>query len=1102
MNTSPAVSLDKHAFYSHHAAIYGSRSWPEGTQLSLTAQLGGPDKNERGPLRTLGFASIHDADSAWALLQQPAADGHNTWMSVGGLNAEVATRGSGRGKKADVLGLPALVADLDWQSAGAVHAAGDQNPTATEVKHWVDSMPLKPTVAIHSGGGAHVWLRTNFLLDPANNAEHDDIMARWKAWWVTMAETTDRSIDKAVLADAARILRPAGTWNANQGKPVKITRANHVEYSLAELQAAFPPVLPAVSKRARPATRTLDAVGKQLLARKTGNTKLGDRFAWSVPAAAFAENVWGVRKASNSGLIFPREDGSFAPDANARVYPADESAEKITIFGQRVLDHFDIDEPHSYTSWDLLAILCFGRNYSAAAKILRETEVNGGWNDTIFDAAQRAQKSGARTANELSLTADVPPAVDVPRENIRSAIESGADLELELEGGLVVRLGRGSTHGLFIRMTNDVDGESRTYLKRITSWIAWKSSMTSHLSVGSNGEPYETTAASYSVQVLDAVGRSMTRDGFTAEDAHKPSAVLDRVDIGAILPDLQGRRAVEAMLRATGRHDGMALFQEFHRLGWMRDPDMERHVFLAPAGSVTAAGPTTEFTVGAPAGSQAGAGTNAAMAIGYPTIPQTDDGIQTAAKAIRAFYDVLPNRSEVVSAILGAVFASPLGLSRRCSVFITAGVGVGKTNVAACGQTFINGDSSAKSFTGGPIANDSVVAAGVKTDWARNTVSFWDDYAMGIDPKVNDRVNQITSDIIKLSYGQDGASGGTAAGGLRAARKADSIAIITGEAIPPGAGLVSRLVQIELEAGDVALSPMGASPYDRFMREFAEPARQLQGAYIQWLAAIVDQDGLAAFTRRNDEAKKLWGQNNSGRTSETVAVLGAGMTIFRQFAQARGFEGMLPTEDEVNAGLTRLIRGNEVAVAESNPAAVLIKSVRDAIASKGGYIDSSESAKLTNRARRRLGWVERPGYGENGERTTHFEPGLHRIGYLSEDRNLVVILNEALSTIARRSGLGGVPKGQLKLAAASLVLAGTDPGDRASRRHFPGRQRGWVVGADLLDLNNLDDEFVPDVETESATSDSRKSHPAVDSGGPAATNPQTDDATFENWDFG
>jgi hypothetical protein len=521
------------------------------------------------------------------------------------------------------------------------------------------------------------------------------------------------------------------------------------------------------------------------------------------------------------------------------------------------------------------------------------------------------------------------------------------------------------------------------------------------------------------------------------------------------------------MLRATGRHDGMTLLQEFHRLGWMRDADTGRHVFLAPAGSVTADGPTIDFVVGAPVGSQAGAGTTAAMAIGYPDIPQSDEGIRDAAKAIRAFYDVLPNRPDVVSAILGAIFASPLALSRRCTVFITAGVGVGKTNVAACGQAFVNGDTSAKTFTGGPIANDSVVAAGVKTDWARNTVSFWDDFAMGSDPKVNDRVNQITSEIIKLSYGQDGASGGTADGGLRASRKADSIAIITGEATPAGAGLTSRLVHIKLEAKDVALSPMGASPYDQFMREFAPSARQLHGAYIQWLASRVDQAGLVAFTRANDEAKRLWGKDGAGRTSETVAVLGVGMAMFREFAKARGFEDMLPTVDDVDGGLMSLIAGNEVAVADSNPAAVLISRVRDAIAAKAGYVDSRSPQKLSNRVRRRLGRVERAGYTAEGARTTNFEPGFLRVGYISVDRRHVVILNEALTKIAKSTGLGGVPQGQLKLAAAGLVVAGTEPGERPPRQLFPGRHRGWVVDANLLDLDSLDDEFIPTPDVKS-----------------------------------
>ena len=302
MNTAPNVTLDREAFFAHHAAIYGSRTWPEGTLLGLTTQRGGPDKNERGPLKTLGFVSIEDAKAAWAMLEPAAARGHNTWLSVGGLNSEVATRsGGGRGKKTDVVGLPVLVADLDWQSAGALHAAGDKNPTTNEVRAWVDSMPLTPTLAVYSGGGAHVWLRTSFLLDPLNNDEHADIVARWKAWWVNLAESSGRSIDKAVLADVARILRPAGTWNANQGKPVRITRVNDAEYSLAELQAAFP----ALALPAKHATRSTSAVRTPSSETSNDVTKIGDRFSWGITATEFAERIWGTRRDAGNGLIFP-----------------------------------------------------------------------------------------------------------------------------------------------------------------------------------------------------------------------------------------------------------------------------------------------------------------------------------------------------------------------------------------------------------------------------------------------------------------------------------------------------------------------------------------------------------------------------------------------------------------------------------------------------------------------------------------------------------------------------------------------------------------------------------------------------------------------------
>lgn len=1046
--------LNKDQWLAHHTAIYGRHLWPAQTLMAVMTRTSVNDAMFKA-----GVAQIADGEAVWRLIEDHAGRGRDTWISVAGLDPSVRD-GTSRGSKDKVVGLPGLVADIDF--ADAIHAVGDANPTRVEAKAWVDTFSdvIDPTVVNHSGGGAHIWVATAELLD-WRNVHHQELLHRWKEWWMQFAADSSRRIDAGPLNNPAGLLRPAGSYNAKQGKSVRTTREiGQRILSVEELLDILPPVAPRTTVLVSPAP--VRAVANK----SSGDeeNRRGDRLARQIPVAAFCVSVFNAHYDARSSLTFPRLDGSRAPDANARVYPAtDESPERVTVFGERVLAELGLAPNQSLTSFDFLALICgdgTDRNYKGAARLLRATEVDGQWGEAFMTAVNGIVSGEQSLAGILSASEAL---------SVRDALDGGQDTEIALENDLLVRVASGFRHGLFKRAWEKTENGDFVEVapKRVVSWVGWKRGVVRHLSVDPSGDVYEVTPASYTCQIVDSRGRNTIRSGFSSKEAHDPKHILNEMDPGVTLPDSpSGVRHVEAMLRALGRHDSMEDTSEFHTLGWMKDPDTGSHVYLAPAGSVNAHGPVNTYAVGAPANSQEGAGTAAAKAIGYPTIPNTQEGIREGAAAIRGFLDIVPDRMDIGVALLGIIFAAPLALSRRTTVFIVADPDSGKTMLIGAAQAFITGDPTSSSFTGGPAGLDSAVAAQVKTSWLRHATGFWDDYAMTDDQHANTRIKSLAENVIRLTYGSDGQTGGTQSGGVRSTRTAETCSVFTGEGTPTGQGIVSRLIRIVLRKGEVALSPKGTSAYDTFITQHAPKARELFGAYLQSLAGRLDEVGLTMFRQENDELKRTWLSESEGRTAETVAVLGAGWMRLREFARANGCEDLLPNKDEVNAALESLIGENVGAVTEANPAATIIDRVRDKVLSREAYVDTHDGEPPRDSIARQLGWQRELVYvgGDLGHDEVWKPASRFRAGVLSPDRQWVVITNDAITKIKAANGMQAVPQDQIRRAAKAFVVAGTDPGDRAPRDMFPGRQRGWVVPSSVMDIDTEPPSVEPSTE--------------------------------------
>ena len=1130
---SEGFAVDKGQWLAQHAAIWAGRRWPDGALLAVCAQPGNPAKEARGIFRGLGFAPVDDADAIWDLIEPSALIGHNVWISVAGYDAAVA--GSpGRGRKSDIVGLPAIFVDLDLR--GAEHAAGDRNPSREEAEAWIAAAPT-PTVTVFSGGGFHLYYALHEHLDPTSS-ELVELLARHKAFWKSLAKVSDRNIDEGVLADVNRILRPAGTWNSNQSEPVTLLNAAGPSYTAAELTALLPPV-PEIAKRAPVAPRSEAPHDPNPRTVTSATCRIGDRFALSVPVTELAIAVFGAVADRQHGLTFPRPDGEIAPDANARFYDDDDLVQRMTIFGSRVEGAFGTDGAESWSSFDLLAHGLGGdrAGYQKAARVVSVTEENGGWDDRAFAGFRRSLLPGLAAA--FGIEQDVPvvgapdgiefvvevqcaaaadddfyygappidpygqqplaavralepvqvsPAVADAGDSVRDAsavvallgaattatlpeaeltvaqaVETGTPAMFELHGGIVVYVwhtdSRGTKrHGVYKR-TRTFDAALQKEIiadSRVSTWLAFKSSKVEQFTVDAQGVPIEAADPVITVTMATSKGGVRTKKGFTIEQAHDVSAVVNKLDFGVEIPiELSDVKRIKNSLLTLGADDGgTSLVAQIGSLGWMRQEAKSPWVYLAPTGSVTAAGPTSDFTVGPPPRSDEGALTEGQRSIGFPMIPQATDAIRDAARSVPAFLAITPTGPAGI-AVLGAMLAAPLALTSRLTVFLAALPEVGKSKLLACVQAFLTGSAQGTSWTGGDVGKASAKGAPISAKWSRHSTSIWDDYRVPEDYAAASIMKLVVTNVVQDSYGgTDSGAKSTKGGGLTSVSTSDTMVLMSGEALPESQGILSRAISVQLVLGDVAMTPRGSSPLDEFRKGdvLARAAQEIYGAYIQWLAGKLDAAGsLRVFSSATAEARSEVTPGN-GRSAEIAGAIAVGWLRFREFAVEKGFADLLPSDEEITSAVSLLAGTSAGLVAEANPASAIIRAARDMVAASDGHLELHDGTVPMREIAPSLGWHWRASATINSDSVGQYEPSRTTIGVFTEDRKHILMKSKAVDSIKRTIGLAGLPQSQLNAGFMPLLSPGSTPSERSPAEYGLNRRRGYLLPAALFDL--------------------------------------------------
>lgn len=652
---------------------------------------------------------------------------------------------------------------------------------------------------------------------------------------------------------------------------------------------------------------------------------------------------------------------------------------------------------------------------------------------------------------------------------VSQAIEGGTPARFELDGGLAAVLyGGDGQHGFYQRVWANLNGRRvEVEPRRLTSWVAFKSVEVAQMSVDSKGREVREGDPKVTLTIAGApapgANRGIVRsqEGFTVTQAHDPKFVLNALNVGVALPigTAERNHVTNGLMTLGANGTGTEKQSEFGTLGWMIDSGTGKSVYLAPAASMTADGPSKRWTVGAPPGSDAGALGETQLSYGWPTVPESTEAMIKAGCSIPAFLATTPGNNAAF-AMLGALFMSPLTLPRRLTLFLAADPDSGKTLLAGAAQAFLTGLGGTAGFTGGDFGQPSAKGAPVAARWARHGCTIWDDYRL-VDVDA-DRVaitKAATTAITQAAYG--GSSSGaksTRTGGLGRTVTADVTAIITGEGLPASTAVLSRVLAVQVAYGDIAIFPQGESALDQFVSGHSEGAREIYGAYIQWLAKRLDKAGsLGAFRAENVRMRREVTPTN-GRSAELAGGLAVGWAMFKAFALEAGFNHLLPKMPEVKGRVAELADSTASLVKEANPAKSIINAARDALAAGAGHFDLHDNSTPSAAMARRLGWKWKPSIGSQLHRTGVWDVSYKSLGTLSADGEWVVLKKQAVEDLKKQIGLSA-PASQLESAFKPLVSPETmaKPGGQSPASLGLRRIRGFVLPASMFDLGSEND---------------------------------------------
>lgn len=1056
-------AIDPAAIIRHFELVWGDHDWPENARLAVSTP---PSGSARG-LRT--YWSEMNAAALTKLLIR-LNERTDVWIGVA--PHPEGLPGHSRGSKKTAIGLPALFADIDTDDgahkAGTASASHLRMPTRDEAKDIIRAFPAGQLMVVDSGGGFHAWLPLQDILDP-NSPDGGKILARWKRWWIDAFHAQGLSIDEGVLADVARVLRPAGTvsWKIKDDhRPVRLVREPGERVSLADLDAQLPEAPAPLATRTRKAASATGRAPTEEPTDDDGPERPGDALAHNVPISAILGGVFGWvckgetgREAGETARWWT-PDGDPAYETHAATYADEGRGETATVFDTAAQEAWGIPEitaakvdengiplapnQHRWTSWDLLGNLVCNGDWKLAARIAVANPTPEALIETL-----NAYPSYEEIAEAYQETDEIGAATP-----FTEAIEKLDGRLVFLDNNTYAVLG-GPCHGLQKReKVRKDDGTTTTVTTQITNWVAYRPTVTQRLRITDQFEVESTGSETYEAVVIASNGsrlRFHRRDGFSPKDSTNHRTVVVDMNAGVALPHAPAYRiAADNMLIMLGR-DEQREVSSYTSMGWALIDGIP--VYLCPHGSVTPDGVTDEYVTGPSEGSEE-AGLNSVMR--RTGFLGADMPIEEAISAIAQFTKVAPARPELTIAALGLIFSAPLHLKTRAVVVVTGESDSGKTLFSGAVQSFLADVSPRNKDTSLYIPSSSPTAASGIMAWYRDGTCIADDYRRtGDDKLANARMTEVMNAIVQAGYGSSAGAKATQKGGMRGARDQWASALITAEVSADQTAVRNRSISIPLRRSD-RITELGG-PLDAFLDGVAAngSARSVMSGYIQFLARRAQAVGLRKFvTTMRERSHQAYALLNGARNAETVAALLTGWQTFREFAVEAGVEDQIPSERQVLIALQNIVNDNGSGAADTDPGRIVIGQLSDMLFGNAGHLlDHNNERPLIGGVS--PGWMRNTSVSDspNGGTTERWDAKGVLVGRLSEDQQAVVIGKSAILAAMKAAHLDGLAPAQVYDALAKFCVEGTQPGKRCPvSLGIAGRPDGFVVPTTAIGL--------------------------------------------------
>lgn len=452
--------------------------------------------------------------------------------------------------------------------------------------------------------------------------------------------------------------------------------------------------------------------------------------------------------------------------------------------------------------------------------------------------------------------------------------------------------------------------------------------------------------------------------------------------------------------------------QVFTHMGW-RELDDARWVYLHAGGAI-GPGEYRGVSVALPDD----------LAHYHLPEPPQDEELQQSIRASLACLEVAPDHVSIPP--YAALWRAVLG-GADCSVHLTGRTGEGKSELAALMQQHFGATMDARHLPASWSSTGNALEA--LTFAAKDALLVVDDFiATGSAVDVQ-RKHQDADRVFRGVGNHSGRGRMRPDGTLRPTKPPQGLVLSTGEDIPRGESLRSRLLVVELSPGDIDWDRLTQCQSDAASGFYA----QALAGYITWLARdyAARHAGLrAAITALRQQASRSAAHR---RTPEIVANLVLGMRTFLEYAAEVGAITSTAADAvlaRVWAALGELARQQAAHQAASDPVRRFLELVNTALGAGEAHLQRPDGGGKPGPDDALHGWQPRlVGTGENIRED--WWPQGRCVGWLDGD-NLYLEPNEAYKiaqSLARDTGDPLVISLQtlIKRISERGLLASTEP---------------------------------------------------------------------------